>query len=137
MKQWTVGDVMTRSVASVSLETSYRDAVDTLTDRRISAAPVVDADGRVLGVVSEADLLHKIEADDAHGPGRVARPSRRAAAKAHAATAAQLMTAPAITIGPRASVGEAARRLEREGVKRMPVVDDDGRLIGIVARRDL
>src|SRR4051794_34797060 len=98
MKQWMVGDVMTRSVASVSLETSYRDAVDTLTHRQVSAVPVVDADRRVLGVVSEADLLHKIEAHDARGPGRIARPSRRATAKAHAATAAQLMTTPAITI---------------------------------------
>ena len=59
--QWTVGDVMTRDVERVSEETPYRSIVDLLTRRGISAAPVVDGSGRVVGVVSEADLLHRIE----------------------------------------------------------------------------
>jgi CBS domain-containing protein len=137
MKQWTVQDVMTRDVASVAPEAPYRDVVDTLIGRRVSAAPVLDAGGRVLGVVSEADLLHKVEAVGEEEHRRIIRAPRRAAAKAHAATAADLMTSPAITVGPDSSVVSAARQMESEKVKRMPVVDRDGRLIGIVSRRDL
>jgi len=137
MRQWTVQDVMTRDVASVPPDAAYRDVVDLLTDRGISAAPVVDAGGQVLGVVSEADLLHKVEAVGEQERRRIIRASRRAMAKAHAATAGDLMTAPAVTVGPDATVTAAARRLESERVKRMPVVDDAGRLLGIVSRRDL
>ena len=137
MRQWTVQDVMTRDVASVSPDASYREVVDLLTDRGISAVPVVDAGGQVLGVVSEADLLHKVEAVGAQERRRIIRPSRRAMEKAHAATAGDLMTAPAVTVGPDATVSAAARRLESERVKRMPVVGEAGRLLGIVSRRDL
>jgi CBS domain-containing protein len=118
-------------------DAAYRDVVDLLTDRGISAAPVVDAAGQVLGVVSEADLLHKVEAVGERERRRIIRASRRAEEKAHAATAGDLMTAPAVTVGPDATVTAAARRLESERVKRMPVVDDAGRLLGIVSRRDL
>ena len=137
MRQWTVQDVMTRDVASVSPDASYREVVDLLTDRGISAVPVVDAGGQVLGVVSEADLLHKVEAVGAQERRRIIRPSRRAMEKAHAATAGDLMTAPAVTVGPDVTVSAAARRLESERVKRMPVVGEAGRLLGIVSRRDL
>ncbi|MFG1605215.1 CBS domain-containing protein [Actinoplanes sp. NPDC049265] len=138
MKRWTVADVMTRDVVSIPPEASYRETVDTLIVGGISAAPVVDADGRVLGVVSEADLLHKIEAADDHEHRRVIRaPHRAATAKAHAATAAELMSSPAITVKPEVSVPAAARQLEHDRVKRLPVVDAGGRLVGIVSRRDL
>jgi CBS-domain-containing membrane protein len=137
MRQWTVQDVMTRDVASVPPDASYREVVDLLIDRGVSAAPVVDAGGQVLGVVSEADLLHKVEAVGAQERRRIIRPSRRAMEKAHAATAGDLMTAPAVTVGPDATVSAAARRLESERVKRMPVVGEAGRLLGIVSRRDL
>ncbi|MEV2239195.1 CBS domain-containing protein [Micromonospora sp. NPDC049891] len=133
---WTVDDVMTRDVMSVRPDTSYREVVDALVSSGVSAAPVVDAEGHVLGVVSEADLLHKIEAagDERH---RRIIGVRRVAAKAQANVAADLMTAPAVVVEPTASVAAAARRLEAEQVKRMPVVDTDRRLIGIVSRRDL
>ncbi|HET6533124.1 MAG TPA: CBS domain-containing protein [Actinoplanes sp.] len=137
MRHWTVQDVMTRDVASVAPDTTYREVVDTLVDRRVSATPVVDDEGRVLGLVSEADLLHKIEAVGQTDRPRIVRSSRRAAAKAQAVTAADLMTAPAVTVSPETSVIAAARRLESERVKRMPVVDAEGRLVGIVSRRDL
>ncbi|NGM12890.1 CBS domain-containing protein [Verrucosispora sioxanthis] len=134
--QWTVGDVMTGDVVSVRPDTSYREVVDTLMGRGVSAAPVVDPDGRVLGVVSEADLLHKIEAagDERH---RRIIGVRRVAAKAQATVAADLMTVPAVVVEPTASVAAAARRMEAARVKRMPVVDADRRLVGIVSRRDL
>lgn len=139
MTQWLVRDVMTRDVLSVTLGTSYREIVDALVDRKVSAAPVVDDDGRVVGVVSEADLLHKVEfvGDEQHR--RIfERPSRRFARdKAHAVVAEDLMTSPAITVRPEMSVVAAARRLEAERVKRLPVVDADGRLVGLVSRRDL
>jgi len=137
MRQWTVQDVMTRDVASVPPDASYREVVDLLIDRGVSAAPVVDAGGQVLGVVSEADLLHKVEAVGERERRRIVRASRRVMEKAHAATAGDLMTAPAVTVGPDATVTAAARRLEGERVKRMPVVDGAGRLLGIVSRRDL
>lgn len=79
MRQWTVADVMTRDVTSVRPEATYREVVDALVDHRVSAVPVVDAQDRVLGVVSEADLLHKVEAVGAGRPRTpaLAGPHRR------------------------------------------------------------
>lgn len=138
MRQWTVGDVMTRDVATVTPQTSYREIVDRLVGRAVSAVPVVDPHGRVVGVVSEADLLHKVEAmGDPRDRRVILRIPRHDAAKAQGLTAADLMTMPPVTVWPETSVVAAARRLESRKVKRMPVVDDDGRLVGIVSRRDL
>ncbi|MDG4797571.1 CBS domain-containing protein [Micromonospora sp. WMMD1082] len=136
-RQWTVEDVMTRDVVSVAADTSYREVVDALVNSGVSAAPVVDAEGRVLGVVSEADLLHKVEAAGEERERRLVSGLRRLAAKARATVAADLMTAPAIVVEPTASVVAAARRLEAEQIKRMPVVDAERRLVGVVSRRDL
>lgn len=139
MAQWKVRDVMTRNAISVPLDATYRELVDTLLDNDVTAAPVVDEDGVVVGIVSEADLLHRVEAvGEEHRPRIIIRSSRRAAAhKAHAMVAAELMSSPAVTVNPDASVVVAARQLEARGVKRMPVVDGRGRLMGIVSRRDL
>jgi CBS-domain-containing membrane protein len=139
MRQWLVQDVMTRDVLTVTPRTPYREIVDSLVRRRVTAAPVEDEEHRVVGVVSEADLLHKVEfIGDERGRRTFERPSRRSAReKANAAVAADLMTAPAITVGPETSVVAAARRMETDRVKRLPVVDADGRLVGIVSRRDL
>ena len=139
MRQWLVQDVMTRDVLVVTPGTPYREIVDSLVRRQVTAAPVVDQEGRVLGVVSEADVLHKVEfIGDEHERRTFERPSRRSAReKAHAAVASDLMSAPAITVRPETSVVAAARRIETARVKRLPVVDADGRLVGIVSRRDL
>lgn len=137
IQQWTVADVMTRDVVSVPPDATYREVVDALLDSGVSAAPVVDADGHVLGVVSEADLLHKVEAVGNLRHRRIISGRRHLNAKAHSDAAADLMTAPPVVIGPTASVVAAARRLEAERIKRMPVVDAEGRLVGIVSRRDL
>lgn len=139
MKPWKVEDVMTTDVVSVREETPYREVVDKLARNQISAVPVVDDFQRVVGIVSEADLLHKVEFAGDDTERRVFEWGTRKAArgKAHAGTAADLMTAPAITILPDASLVNAAKRMDHEHVKRLPVINDLGRLVGIVSRADL
>ena len=138
MKNWTVDDVMTKAVVSVDETASYRSVVDLLVERRISAVPVVDAFQRISGVVSEADLLRKIEYAGEEQPrlfdGRRRRGER---GKALASTVADLMSAPAVTVLSGTSIPAAARLMDAEKVKRLPVVDDLGRLVGIVTRGDL
>jgi CBS domain-containing protein len=138
MTSWTVDDVMTRMVVSVEETAGYRAVADLLIGRRISAVPVVDAFKRVTGVVSEADLLRKIEyaGDEATRlfEGRRRRGER---GKALAGAASELMSAPAVTVSARMSIADAARLMDDENVKRLPVVDDLGRLVGIVTRGDL
>jgi CBS domain-containing protein len=138
MKRPTVSDVMTRDVVTVSPEIGFREIADLLVQRTISAVPVVDEHGVVLGVVSEADLLPKLEyADRLPTHALALRRTRIIQAKAAGGRAIDLMTAPAVTIEPSVSVTQAARRLESARVKRLPVVDRTGRLVGIVSRRDL
>jgi len=138
MKTWTVDDVMTEAVVSVQQSASYRSLVDLLVGRRFSAVPVVDDFHRVTGVVSEADLLRKIEYTGGEEPrlfeGRRRRDQR---AKARAGTAAELMSSPPVVALVGTSLAAAARLMDAEQVKRLPVVDDLGRLIGIVSRGDL
>ncbi|MFI6330034.1 CBS domain-containing protein [Micromonospora chersina] len=139
MRTWQVRDVMTIDVATVREGTAYREIVDVLTGRHVTAAPVVDGAGRVLGVVSEADLMYKVEWQGQPQPRRILpdRHRREARAKAGATLAADLMTAPPVTVTPDASLVEAARTMDVRGVKRLPVVDDLGRLVGVVTRGDL
>jgi CBS domain-containing protein len=134
-----VRDVMTTGVVTVEPWTPFTEIVGRLAEHRISAAPVVDAEGNVLGVVTEADLLLKQEHADLEFNVPLAwnRRRRLEREKAAAIVAAQLMTAPAVTVAPTATVTEAARRMHIVGVKRLPVVDDAGRLVGIVSRADL
>ncbi|GAA3950177.1 CBS domain-containing protein [Actinoplanes auranticolor] len=138
MRAWKVNDVMTTAVVTVSPETPYRGVVDLLVSNRFSAVPVVDEFQRVTGVVSEADLLRKIEYAGAEEPrlfdGRRRRGER---VKASARTAADLMSTPPVTVPVSTSITAAARVMDGEGVKRLPVVDDLGRLVGIVSRGDL
>jgi CBS-domain-containing membrane protein len=104
----------------------------------LSALPVLGGCGELVGIVSEADLLHK-EAPPSE-QSRLwpeSRERRGARAKSKAASAAEVMTRPVITVAPRATLAAAARLMLENHVKRLPVVDDDGRLIGIVSRRDM
>jgi len=136
----TVKDVMTTSVVAVGESASYKDIIIAMVGRRVSACPVLDATGHVIGVVSEADLLLKeLGPEHFDGPGASLRASGRRGerAKADGTTAAELMSAPPLTISPAASVADAARLMHQWGVKRLPVVDEDGRLAGIVSRLDL
>lgn len=138
MTNWTVNDVMTTEVVSVDETMSYRNIVDLLMERNVSAVPVIDKFQRVVGMVSEADLLCKIEyAGDEQPRMFESRRHRGERAKATSRTAADLMTAPAIVALSGTSIGAAARKMDRENVKRLPVTDNLGRLIGIVTRGDL
>ena len=132
----TVADLMTRAVVTVAPETAFKDVVQTLEDRHISAVPVVAA-GDVVGIVSEADLLPKEERlVRRFGPLLEGPSHRRSRVKGAGTTAGEVMTSPVLTIGPQASVAEAARLMDRHAVKRLPVVEE-GRLVGIVSRADL
>ncbi|WP_172832322.1 CBS domain-containing protein [Nakamurella panacisegetis] len=131
-------DVMTTSVVSVPVDAPFAAVVDALTSAGVSAVPVVDADGAVVGVVSEQDLLAKLATVDQSR--RFVIPGTAAAAqsvKARAMTAGELMSAPAIVVGPEDPVPAVARLSGARRVKRLPVVDDRGRLVGIVSRADL
>lgn len=138
MRTWTVDDVMTLAVVSVDQDVSYRQVVDLLIENRFSAVPVVDAACRVIGLVSESDLLRKIEYAGEGEPrlfeGRRRRGERR---KALARTAADLMSTPPVVVPAGTPIAAAARLMDQEGVKRLPVVDDLGCLVGIVSRGDL
>jgi CBS-domain-containing membrane protein len=133
----TVGDVMTTSVVSLHKEANYKDIVTALRRYRVSACPVIDETGRVIGLVSEADLLSK--QTDPDYPVGLERLNWRLHQqnKANALTAEQLMTSPAVAIHPWAPVSEAARQMEQRQIKRLPVVDQDERLVGIVTRSDV
>jgi CBS domain-containing protein len=134
-----VRDVMTPEVVTAGEQASFKEIAATMAEHRVSALPVLDEDGRVAGIVSEADLLLKEELPEGPAGGRLFQGHRQRVqrAKAAGATAAELMTAPAVTIGPDATVTEAARLLHRHGIKRLPVVDPAGPLLGIVSRADL
>lgn len=139
MRTWQVRDVMTTDVAAVGEDTPYREIIDVVIGRHVSAVPVVDDFRRVRGVVSEADLLRKVELVGEPHERRVFEGRRRRAArvKADAAVARDLMSAPAVTTHPFAPIVTAAKTMDHEQVKRLPVIDDLGRLVGIVTRSDL
>ncbi|GGN26934.1 CBS domain-containing protein [Streptomyces fuscichromogenes] len=128
-----VNDVMTHTVLALRHGAAFKDIVQAMQRWQVSAVPVLDDDGRVVGVVSEADLLRKEQAR-AEVPGRRPGADRT---KATAVTAAELMTVPAVTVRPEAPLPEAARTMARHGVKRLPVVDAAGLLRGVVSRADL
>lgn len=122
MKQLrTIEDVMTHAVISGDRRTPFKDIVEAMRRWRISALPVLSEEGRVAGVVSEADLLLKAQGAD----------------ESRAVTAGQLMTVPAVTVTKDATIPGAARLMARGHLKRLPVVDGDGRLVGMVSRGDL
>jgi CBS domain-containing protein len=134
--RWRVRDVMTADVVTADRNMAYKQAARLLNDQRVSAVPVVAKGGRVVGMVSEADVLRKAERRPWRWAGLSGR-ARRDRAKARARTAGQLMTSPAITIHPDASLSAAARLMNAHRLRRLPVVDAAGGLVGIVSRRDL
>lgn len=134
-----VADVMTREVATVAPATPVKEIARQIAQRRVSALPVVDAESRVVGVVSEADLLLKEGRPGTPGRIRFFEPRAQKAdrEKAQGFTAADLMTTPALTIAPEAPLAEAARGMRERRVKRLVVVDARGRLAGIISRSDV
>ena len=140
MKRTKVHDVMTTDVVSVRVDTSFSEVVATLVTNRVTAVPVLDSTGSVLGVVSDADLVIK-EADlEAPGHARLIETHRRRRQrrKAGAVNAGEVMSTPARTIWPAATVDDAARVMAENQIRRLPVIDPlDGHLVGIVSRSDL
>ncbi|NUO41520.1 MAG: CBS domain-containing protein [Streptomyces sp.] len=130
---YTVSDVMTHTVVAVGRDASFKEMVGLIDQWKVSALPVLAGEGRVVGVVSEADLLPKeeVKARDEDGLDLAER------AKAKGLTAGELMSTPAVTVHADASVAEAARIMARRHVKRLPVVDAVGLLQGVVSRSDL
>ncbi|MET9625614.1 CBS domain-containing protein [Streptomyces sp. NPDC006464] len=119
MRNRSVADLMTPTAVAVQPGTSFKEIARLLDEYGITAVPVVDADDRPVGVVSEADLLRRHTTKD--GPS----------------TAEAMMTSPVVVARPSWTAIEAARLMERHRVKRLPVVDAGGRLIGVLSRSDL
>jgi len=133
----TVGDVMTTTVIAVKRNADFKQIAQVLRRYRVSACPVIDDAGRVVGVVSEADLLYK--AADCQLPAGLIRLRWKLgeASKTTAVTARELMTSPAVTVHADVPVQIAARVMRDRRVKRLPVVGTGGELIGIVTRTDV
>ncbi|MFJ5833701.1 CBS domain-containing protein [Streptomyces sp. NPDC093089] len=137
VQRFTVADVMTRKVVAVRGGAGFKEIVAAMERWKVTAVPVVEGEGRVVGVVSEADLLAKEEFHD-HRLGMVEQLLRLdATAKAGSRRARDLMTSPAVTVAPDASLPRAARLMAARRVKRLPVVDADGIIQGVVSRSDL
>ncbi len=129
MQSLKVTDLMSDEVVSVVPGTAFKDVAKLLAQYDISGVPVLDDEDRVVGVVSQTDVL-------AHaGPDPYASPDERPAARP--TTAGEIMSAPAITVLAGGTAADAARLMTRRGIERLPVVDEEDRLVGIITRRDL
>ncbi|ATL32236.1 CBS domain-containing protein [Streptomyces formicae] len=144
MKHSKIGSVMTSEVVSARYGTPFKEVARLLDTHRISGLPVIDADDKVIGVVSETDLLvREAEAPAPEQPPRRFRlrrkhpVARKDRSKATARTAGQLMSRPPVCVHSGKSIAEGARRMAQHRVERLPVIDDEDRLVGIVTRRDL
>jgi len=133
-----VADVMTTGVVAAHEGALFKEIVHALARNKISAVPVVDEQHRVVGVVSESDLLARAFGGPLIRPRRRRLPRRPGARRrAHAATARELMSSPAVVTTPQTSIAVAARRAAAARVRRLPVIDSNGVLVGIVTRSDL
>ena len=131
-----VKDVMTTRVIWVRKDATFREMAVALHEYRVSAFPVVDDDRKVIGVVSEADMLNKEALGDEPGLlGGILH--RRDQAKARGVTAGDLMTTTVVAVRPEDTVEHAAKLMYDRGVKRLPVTDENGHLVGIVSRADV
>src|SRR5215472_2778198 len=132
----TVKDVMTTRVFWVKKDATFREMAVALRDHRVSAFPVVDDEYKVIGVVSEADMLTKEALVDEPGMfGGILH--RRDQAKARGITAGDLMTTAVVAVRPEDTVEHAAKLMHDRGVKRLPVTDESGHLVGIISRADV
>ena len=132
--QTAVKDVMTTRVIWVKKDATFREMAAGLREYRISAFPVVDDDRTVIGVVSEADMLTKAAVDEGIIAGLL---HHRDQAKARGVTAGDLMTAAVVAVRPDDTVEHAAKLMYDRRVKRLPVTDKNGRLVGIISRADV
>lgn len=144
MRQKKVGSAMATEVVTARYGTPFKEVARLLAEHRISGLPVVDEDDKVLGVISETDLMvRQADIPDPYETPRrfrfagPTRGARRQAAKTHARTAGELMSVPAVTVHADDTIAEAARTMAHSRVERLPVVDEEDRLVGVVTRRDL
>ncbi len=133
----TVRDVMTTGVIAVRGDTSFKEMAAMLGSSRVSGFPVIDQAGKVIGVVSETDMLIKEADRDGHPELFAGLRRSRDHQKAAGVTAAELMTSPPVTIGPDEPVQHAAFLMYDRAVERLPVVDKAGHLVGIVSQVDV
>ena len=132
-----VVDVMTSEVVTVTPETGFRDAVRLLTEQRVGVLPVVEGD-RLVGILTQSDLLLKEEAGDRPDPmAGLPWQRHRSRLRASATCVGRAMSKRPWTVAPAATLSEAAHLMHRHGVGGLPVVEGDGRLVGIVTRSDL
>lgn len=144
MKHNKVGSVMTTEVVRAEYATPFKEVARLLADHRISGLPVVDEDEKVVGVISETDLMARQsqalatdEPKSQHGPAESMPRGRRETAKSTAFTAGRLMSVPPVTVHADTTIAQAARTMAERHVERLPVLDEEERLVGIVTRRDL
>lgn len=136
-----VSEVMTKDVAAVSLDAPLEDVAAIMAERKVSGVPVLDGDGKVIGVVSEKDLLSVMGAGEANTFMEVMAQCLKGksclAVPVRARVAADIMSSPAVTVEEDTRVIEAATLLTQKGINRVPVVDRSGRMVGIVSRGDV
>jgi len=135
-----VQTVMTAKVVTVGKDADLHEAAHLLSEHKISGMPVVDYGQRVIGVISEADLLQLIGMKKDHTFKDILRNILGDAGKATVTAGncvADVMSTPALTIAPDEDVKKAAIMLEERQIKRLPVVDEEGRLVGIISRGDI
>jgi CBS domain-containing protein len=133
----TVRDVMTARVVAVREDATFKEMADMLGTCRISAFPVIDRAGKVIGIVSEADLLARLARQDGHAGWLDGLTHPREHDKPGAVVASELMTSPPVTVRPDQPLQQAARLMYDRRVKRLPVVSDNGNLVGIISRADV
>jgi CBS domain-containing protein len=144
----TVADIMERDVVTVHPQDTVASLLRTLREHELPGVPILDEDGRVVGIVTESDLILRDEEEDLRLPlhidlfggqiflGRL-KPFEERVKKAMASTVAEMMTADPITVTADTDVHEAARLIAEHRHNRLPVVDADGRLVGVVTRLDV
>jgi CBS-domain-containing membrane protein len=141
-RQMLASEVMTRNIVTIGRDAPIRDAIRLMLDNKVSGLPVVDARDKMIGILTEGDLLHRSEiATEKHhwrwlefvlGPGRMASEY----VKTHGRLVGELMTREVVTIGVDTPLGDIVALMEHHHVKRLPVIDN-GKLAGIVSRADL
>lgn len=144
----TVAEIMDREPASVSPDDSIQEVIETLQTNDLPGIPVVDETRKVIGIITDSDLVISNEDADFHLPHYVnimggivflesTKHFEERARKAFAATAAEMMTADPITVGPDEPAERAGKLISQRKHNRLPVVDDEGRLVGVVTRVDV
>ena len=137
-------DIMTRRLVTIDPDSSIAEAANRMIENRISGMPVLDAQGRLVGLISEGDLLHRSEMGTDQRQRRswwlrlISGPTGAADdyVKSHSRNVGDVMTRSVVSVSPDASLGEVVRVLERHRIKRVPVLDN-GKLVGIVSRANL